>query len=112
MAYHAPALKAAGVDPESVGKPMTVVMGNWIEHGTYTPGIGRLQPGTDKEKALVRKPAPGYEVYVVNQDYGYHSGWAVGSLTMAEKVLQAEIGLPKPTWLDEAWYKTNVLGHA
>ena len=62
--------------------------------------------------AQVRKPVPSHELYVVNQDYGYHSGWAVGSLAMAEKVLQAEIGLPKPTWLQEEWYKENVLKHA
>lgn len=28
---------------------------------------------------------------------------------MAEKVLQAEIGLKKPTWLDADWYETNVV---
>ena len=28
---------------------------------------------------------------------------------MAEKVLQAELGLMKPAWLDEAWYDENVV---
>ena len=51
-------------------------------------------------------------MYVADQDYGYHSGWAVGSLTMAEKILQAEIGLPKPAWLNGSWYEENVLAHA
>ena len=27
---------------------------------------------------------------------------------MSEKVLQAEIGLTKPTWLDQIWYDQNV----
>ncbi|MNY79334.1 hypothetical protein D3C86_2199230 [compost metagenome] len=40
-----------------------------------------------------------------------HAGWAVGSLIMAEKVLQAEIGLEKPSWLDTDWYEKNVVGH-
>ena len=44
------------------------------------------------------------------QDYGYRSGWAVGSLVMAEKVLQAELGVPKPKWLEQAWYDDNVMG--
>ena len=59
--------------------------------------------------AQVRKPVPSHELYVVNQDYGYHSGWAVGSLAMAEKVLQAELGLPAPRWLDAEWYEKRVV---
>lgn len=31
------------------------------------------------------------------------SGWAVGSLIMAEKVLQAELGMAKPKWLAQSW---------
>ena len=43
------------------------------------------------------------------QDYGYRSGWAVGSLQMAEKILQAELGIPKPAWLDDDWDEKNVV---
>ena len=111
MKYHEKALKLKGISPSSIPLPETVVMGNWVADGKYTPGIGRLLPGTDAQKAIVRKPTPDYEVYVVDQDYGYQSGWAVGSLIMAEKVLQAEMGLPKPSWLDEKWYTDNVLAH-
>ena len=59
--------------------------------------------------AQVRKPVPSHELYVVNQDYGYHSGWAVGSLAMAEKVLQAELKVAKPSWLAQSWYDSNIL---
>jgi hypothetical protein len=38
-------------------------------------------------------------------------GWAVGSLIMAEKILQAELGIAKPSWLDDDWYTQNVLAH-
>ena len=111
MSHHASDLTKAGVDPSTIELPETVVLSNWISDGKYTPGIGRLIPGTDAQKALVRKPTP-MELYVVDQDYGYQSGWAVGSLAMAEKILQAEIGLKKPDWLDETWYKEWVLAVA
>jgi len=120
MTYHAKALKAAKIDPATVAPPKAVVLGNWISDGKYTPGIGSLfghhsivpQKEQDAARKLVRRPDPDYEVFVADQDYGYHSGWAVGSLSMAEKILQAELGLPKPAWLNGSWYEENVLAHA
>ena len=112
MSYHADALKAKGIDPRDIEPPETVVLANWISAGPFTPGIGSLSPATDAARAAVRKPAAAYDVFVVDQDYGYESGWAVGSLIMAEKVLQAELGLAKPSWLDADWYKKNVLARA
>ena len=109
MSHHAAAFANASVDPATIAPPKAVVVANWIADGAFTPGIGRLMPGTDAERAKARKPAAGFDVYVADQDYGYHTGWAMGSLTMAEKVLQAELGLMKPAWLDEAWYDENVV---
>ena len=43
----------------------------------------------DATRKAVRKPLPDYEIFVVNQDYGYETGWAAGSLVMAEKVLSS-----------------------
>ena len=57
----------------------------------------------------MRAPTPDFELYVADQDYGYRSGWAVGALQMAEKILQAELGIPKPAWLDDDWYEKNVV---
>lgn len=108
LAYHADMLSEAGVDPASLPTPRVVTVSNWIPDAPITPGIGSFK-GTDKDRAKVRAPTPDYEIYVADQDYGYRSGWAVGSLKMAEKILQAELGLPKPTWLDETWYKENVV---
>lgn len=109
MSHHATKLTAAGIDPETVPPPKTVVLGNWIHDGKYTPGIGFMWGGNATAKAAVRKPVPQYDLFVANQDYGYQSGWAVGSLTMAEKILQAEMGLPKPAWLNGTWYEDRVL---
>lgn len=115
VAHHAPALQKAGVDPKSIAKPKTIVLSNWIVDGAYTPGIGHLYPPNnttdDMARKAARKPVAQYELYVVNQDYGYKSGWAVGSLAMAEKILQADIGLKKPSWLQDAWYQEWVLAH-
>jgi len=112
MAWHADAIKAKGYDPTAFSPPKTVVVGNWISAGNFTPGIGALLSPGDEGRKAVRKPSPSYNVYVANQDYGYETGWAVGSLIMAEKVLQAELGLPRPAWLNATWYEANVLGHA
>jgi len=117
MAKHALAFVEKEIDPASVPPPKAVVLANWIADGEYTPGIGRLStsplPGkADQQRASVRKPAADFDVFVADQDYGYETGWAVGSLIMAEKVLQTEFNLPKPSWLDAKWYKANVLAHA
>ena len=108
MARHAKALASAGVAPGAVSPPQTVVLANWISAGRYTPGIGRLLGG-DLDRALLRKPLPEYDLFLANQDFGYETGWAAGSLAMAEKVLQAELGLPAPRWLDAEWYEKRVV---
>ena len=53
---------------------------------------------------IVNLPLPGGSTR-----YGYETGWAVGSLIVSEKMLQAEIGLEKPNWLDADWYAKNVV---
>ena len=108
MAYHAELLEAAGVDPGTIKPPLHAVIGNWVEGASFAPGIGRFQ-WFDLQRAIVRKPILAHNIYVANQDWGYRSAWAIGSLQMAEKVLQAEFGLPRPKWLDDGWYQENVL---
>lgn len=121
--HHDGALRRAGIDPQSIAPPKALVVANWVADGAFTPGIGSFgspphrhgtpivpdPPGTDALRAAVRKPSA-YEVYIVNQDYGYQSGWATGSLIMAEKVLQS-LGLGRPTWLNASWYATHVAVH-
>lgn len=107
MAYHAASFRALGLDPNRLAPPATVVLANWIADGAFTPGIGFFA-GTNYARKLARQPLP--NLFIANQDYGYKSGWANGGLLMAEKILQAEFGLPQPTWLDTAYYGTYVLG--
>ena len=112
------------VTADCAAAPKTIVLANWISDGLYTPGIGSMHPPTDDARKAVRKPTGEFEVYVIDQDYmymsmsdymcmyyryGYETGWAVGSLIVSEKMLQAEIGLEKPNWLDADWYAKNVV---
>ena len=91
-------------------------MANWIPTAPFTPSFGAYSGG-DVGRAAVRRPVPGFDIFVADQDYGYpqtyddglnDQGWAVASLVMAEKVLQAELGIAKPTWLDDDWYQEHV----
>lgn len=98
MRYHASALQAAGLDQPD--PPRALVVANWVADGAFTPGIGSFgapphrrgvpvtpdPPGTDALRRDIRKPSAEHDVFIVNQDYGYESGWAAGSLIMAEKV--------------------------
>eukprot|EP00038_Savillea_parva_P002982 m.119714 g.119714 ORF g.119714 m.119714 type:complete len:198 (-) comp11033_c0_seq1:195-788(-) len=108
LEYHAEALAAAGVDPDSIPAPTHAIVGHWVTGSPYAAGVGSFQ-GNDQDRALVRAPIHKHDVYVANVDYGYTPGWAVGSLRMMEKVLQAELGLAAPSWLDKAWYEQNII---
>lgn len=109
LSFHASQLAKKGISPDSLCKPTFMTVSNWIRDDPIAPGIGRMSPGTDANRALARAPTKSHNVYIADQDYGYRSGWAVGSLKMAEKVLQAELGVGKPSWLDETWYQKNVV---
>jgi len=109
LGFHTKQITKAGLSPAALAKPSFMTVSNWVSDDPITPGIGRMGSSTDANRALVRAPTKTHDVYLADQDYGYRSGWAVGSLKMAEKVLQAEIGLKKPTWLDADWYETNVV---
>ncbi|KAJ8598634.1 hypothetical protein CTAYLR_003068 [Chrysophaeum taylorii] len=109
MAYHANALAAVGFATSDIPLPVTVVLSNWIKDGAYAPGIGRML-ATDYGKKIARNPTNGLaNLFVANQDYGYKSGWANGGLLMAEKVLQSDLGVGKPAWLDDAYYEEYIL---
>ena len=53
-------------------------------------------------------------LFVANNDYwftGYQGTpccWAEQSLKVAEHILKTHFALPKPAWLDEAYYRDQV----
>ena len=85
-----------------------VTISNWIKGPKIAPGIGDFI-GDNAARKAVRAPSEMYELYVADSDYGYRSGWAVGSLQMSEKILQAELNIPAPKWLNTTWYNKNVV---
>merc|ERR1719198_1387895 len=107
LAFHADALRDAGVDPEAIAYPTVATVSNWVTDAPVAPGIGHFD-GTDEMRKSVRAPTPDFDIFIADQDYGYRSGWAVGSLQMAEKILTAELGIAKPTWLDDDWFEENI----
>jgi len=109
MDYHAHAFRNRSIDPAKIGKPSLVVISNWLSDAPVAPSCGEYW-GSYADEASIRAPAPAYDIYVADVDYGYSGCWAAGSLIAAEKVLQAEFGLAKPTWLQKAWYDSKVLG--
>eukprot|EP01064_Diplonema_japonicum_P016839 TRINITY_DN2487_c0_g1_i4.p1 TRINITY_DN2487_c0_g1~~TRINITY_DN2487_c0_g1_i4.p1 ORF type:complete len:496 (+),score=131.76 TRINITY_DN2487_c0_g1_i4:60-1490(+) len=116
MEFHAKELAAAGVDPASLAPPKAIYMGNFVRNGTYVGSIGATGCALTKPKKVwkvVRRPNEDYNVFLANQDYGRSFdtfGWATGGLQLTEKILQAEMGLRKPKWLNGAWYEKMILG--
>lgn len=113
MAFHDEALRKVGVDPTSLEKPKLVTVSNWILDANIAPTCNKFH-GTAEELAVARKPIQDYDLYIANVDYSvepYSTGhycWAVGSLATVEKVMQAELGLSPPTWLDKDYNEQHV----
>lgn len=112
MEYHAANFSDKGIDPASISKPTLAVVSNWLTDSPVAPVCGHFE-GYAKDEALVESPTGSlYDIYVADVDYGslYASCWSTSSLIEAEKVLHTKFGLPKPTWLQQAWYNSNILG--
>lgn len=104
--YHAEDFERVGL--QTPDPPISVVLSNWITTGAFTPGIGFFK-GSKYAKKLARNPTGGKgRLFVANQDYGYKNGWANGGLLMAEKLLQEQFHLSRPTWLDQDYYDALV----
>lgn len=108
MQHHGSAFRQRGIDPANISYPSLVVMANWRTDAPLAPSCGSFW-GSDKDEAGIRSPVPFYDIYVADVDYGDSGCWAVGSLIAAEKVLQADFGLSRPSWLQMAWYDSNIL---
>ena len=116
MEVHGAELRAKGVDPAELAPPRSVVFGSFVEDNVFVPACYRMQHCfTDAEKMKAfRRPNPRHDVFLANQDYGMEDqvGWATGGLLMAEKILQAEMHQPAPTWLNATYYQIEVVDKA
>ena len=134
MAMHAARLRAAGVDPASIAPPTAVVAGYWPHSLTetrhpapdplsFTTAPGHTLPkclqglGSQAYSAATRKPLPGRNVYVANNDWWLEESkldliapyWAEVSLRVAERVLHDYVGLAPPSWLDAEYFRKSVM---
>lgn len=115
MEFHKQKFADAGLNTSSIDFPAFVYMTNWKETNTLTSSYHdwpKYIPGADFSaiiKALLR-PIPGYDIFLANEAFGVHPGWAEGSVMMAERVLGYELGIDKPFWLqDDSYYFSVVL---
>ena len=76
----------------------------------FTPSCGNFT-GDAAAAALARRPLPQSmpQLFVANTDVGPQFCWATGALIVAEKILQAELGVSAPSWLNATWYEQRVV---
>ena len=131
LALHAADFASKGVDPATVAPPTSAVMGFWDASNKFLP-----TPMSSNFKAMLKtcpeetclggvdghaytmktsNPTGGKKnLFVANNDYwftGYQGTpccWAEQSLKVAEHILKTHFALPKPAWLDEAYYRDQV----
>ena len=111
MDFHRDALAAAGVDADrDVPPPRMITVSNWRSGDTFTPSCGNFT-GDAAAAALARRPLPESmpQLFVANTDIGPQFCWATGALIVAEKILQAELGVAAPSWLNATWYEQRVV---
>eukprot|EP01059_Diplonema_ambulator_P000996 TRINITY_DN1076_c0_g3_i1.p1 TRINITY_DN1076_c0_g3~~TRINITY_DN1076_c0_g3_i1.p1 ORF type:complete len:475 (+),score=177.95 TRINITY_DN1076_c0_g3_i1:50-1474(+) len=116
MEFHADEFAAAGVDTTTIPPPKALYMGAFLAEGTYVGAMGLTQCALTKGIDLwktIRRPNADFDVFMANQDFGYdlntQIGWATGSLQLAEKILQAELKMHRPHWLNSSWYEEKIV---
>ena len=114
MELHKEDFEKMGINPDTIEKPELLLLGFFgNDKGSFAPGLSSSVCGLhDTVSKKVRRPNNNYDVFVGNVDYGAilkgHTSWAVGSLIQAEKILQAELNITAPSWLDSAWYQKEI----
>lgn len=116
-----PALLAAGIW-DRTGKGYTAPTKVYYSTSASTPGgpdpleraCGVPGLSEDEYRKSVLQPVPGAKVLVANNDWvaqkteDLWGDWAMESLMQAERGL-LKFGLPRPQWLDEAFYNKQIL---
>lgn len=135
MVMHAEKLQAAGVSPDAMLKPVAAVVGFWshAKQVTLAPAPDPLSfsSGVPLPSCLhgvspaaywqrIRKPILSRHVFLANNDLWLEEPivdlmppyWAEVSLRTAERVLHDHMGLKRPPWLNQTYYRRSVLGEA
>lgn len=133
MAMHADKLRAAGVAPDVVPKPTAAVVGFWshAQQVVFAPAPDPLSFSTGRPLPSclhgispavywqqVRKPIQSRQIFLANNDWWLEEPsvdlmppyWAEVSLRTAERVLHDHMGLQRPAWLNQTYYRHSILG--
>lgn len=133
MAMHVEMLYAAGMTPDDVVKPVAAFVGFWshAKQMSFAPAPDPLECSTGKPLPpclhgispavywrQIRKPIQSRQIFLANNDWWLEEPsvdlmppyWAEVSLRTAERVLHDYVGLQKPPWLNETYYRHSVLG--
>jgi len=85
-----------------IPKPYTLAYANWDKDpfagGWHTWKVG-VKSWELSQK--IRRPYPGYSVFICGEAYSDLQGWIEGAFLSAEQLLEKEFGLSRPEWLPE-----------
>jgi hypothetical protein len=52
----------------------------------------------------MRRPIPDANLHVCGESWSTGQGWVIGALNTAERVLERQFGLGRPSWLPRSVY--------
>jgi len=90
------------IDPPTYAVMSNMAEDPWNKCGAYA-GVSSITPGTQEATAI--RPLPNENIFIAQIDWmASFGGFAEASLIMAERVVNRYFGVPKPSWLPDAWY--------
>ncbi|QHT65333.1 hypothetical protein GXP67_00910 [Rhodocytophaga rosea] len=89
-----------------IEEPFTTMYENWNDDpygGGYHAWKARYDVG--KVMKYMRRPKQDENIYICGEAYSDQQGWIEGALCVAEKMMQDEFNMSKPSeWLDDNYY--------
>ena len=55
------------------------------------------------ELARLRQPVPGANVHLCGEAYSASQGWVEGAINTAERVLDTQFGMKRPSWVSPSY---------
>lgn len=87
-----------------IPKPRDAIFHDWIQD-PYGGAWHLWNPHVKSWEVMssIRRPVPNANVFLCGESYSNHQGWVEGAVNTAEMVLETYFGLPRPTWVDDAY---------
>lgn len=92
----------------SVPMPRIAIFKNWDED-PYGGGWHLWNPNNQSWiiAPRIRRPIAGSNLYICGEAYSDHQGWVEGALQTAEKMLEENFGLERPSWISPDYFLGN-----